>query len=81
MYHESSRTQQKFGTGRCVEKKKDPTSVAVPQKKTIAVIVDTLHRREFMPITFFKINWLKKCPVSITVVTVIMNSKAKDLCL
>ena len=42
-------------------KKKDPTSVRVPQKWTIPVIVDKLSRTEFMSITFSLIQNLTSC--------------------
>ena len=46
MYHEVY--NRKFGTGSRV--KKDPTSMTVPKKKTISVIVDKLLHREFLSI-------------------------------
>ena len=47
MYHESSRTQPKFGNGTLRGKNQDPTSTTIPQKKRYLSIVDTLTRREF----------------------------------
>ena len=50
MYHESSRTQLKFGRG-CYVKKQDLTSMAVPQNKTISAIVHKFHRKGFISMT------------------------------
>ena len=51
MCHESPRTQPKLGKECGMKKKQDLTSMAVPQNKTVAVIVDKLHRKEVIRIT------------------------------